>query len=128
MNLHIRVPSWAGQGESHFLTPDKAIWQGGDHVTVDLPQSLHCEPLPGDESRAAFLYGPVVLAGLTDAECTIHAPKGKPETALERANEREWGSWTNDFITVTEDRAIRFIPLYEVGYEKYAVYFRIKEE
>lgn len=128
MNLHIRIPSWAGQGKSHFYTPKQTCWQGGDHVSVDLPQSLHCERLPGDESRAALLYGPVVLAGLTDAECTIHAPKGHPEAALQRANEREWGSWMNEFLTVTEDRAIQFVPLYDVGYEKYAVYFRIKED
>lgn len=125
MNLHVRIPGWAGQGESRFVTAERKVWQNGDYHVAELPQSLHCEALPGDESRAAFLYGPVVLAGLTDAESVIHAC-GKPEDSLMRANEREWGSWTTEFITTTEDRAIRFVPLYEVGYENYAVYFRIR--
>ena len=88
--------------------------------------SVHCEPLTGDETRIAFLYGPKVLAGLTDCEQTLHAFPAHPERALRRDNEREWGNWTEEFITVTEEKAIRFIPLYDVGYENYAVYFRIK--
>ena len=80
----------------------------------------------GDSSRVAFLYGPIVLAGLVDAEYTLHADPERPELALRRDNEREWGSWTEQFSTVTEDKAIRFIPLYDVGYEHYAVYFRIR--
>ena len=49
----------------------------------------------------------------------------RPETALRRCNEREWGSWTEEFITVAEERAVYFVPLYDIGYENYAVYFRI---
>ena len=81
--------------------------------------------MTGDPDRVAFLYGPVVLAGLTDAECMLHAEREHPERALRRDNEREWGSWTEQFITVTEERAIRFIPLYDVGYERYSIYFRL---
>jgi hypothetical protein len=66
-----------------------------------------------------------VLAGLVDSERTLHVDPEKPETALERANEREWGYWTEEFQTVTEEKAIRFIPLHDVGYEPYAVYFRL---
>lgn len=125
MNLHIRIPAWAGQGASHFFTPEQTVWRTGDQLTIDLKQSISVESLPGDESRIAFLYGPIVLAGLTDSECTLHPKQGDPITILARANEREWGSWMKEFITVTEERAIRFIPLYDVGYENYSVYFRI---
>jgi len=123
--LHVRVPYWAGGGESRFVTAEKETWAPGDTFRTDLSKSLWCEPLGGDESRVAFLYGPVVLAGLTDAEITLHPDPARPEAALRRCNEREWGSWTEEFITVTEERAVSFIPLYDVGYENYAVYFRI---
>ena len=73
----------------------------------------------------AFLYGPAVLAGLTDAELTLHVDPAHPERALRRANEREWGMWTQEFLTTTEARAVRFIRLCDVGYERYAVYFRL---
>ena len=125
MNLRVRLPYWAGQGDTRFVSPEKAVWQPGDTWTIDLPKTVWCEKMAGDPSRVAFLYGPVVLAGLTDAETTLHADPGHPEKALARVNEREWGSWTEEFLTTTEDRAIPFIPLYHVGYENYAVYFRI---
>ena len=123
--LHVRMPAWASGEATKFISPDRDVWQAGDRWTVDLPQSVHCEKMCGDDSRIAFLYGPIVLAGLTDAEVTLHPDAAHPERALVRANEREWGSWTQEFLTVTEEKAIRFIPLYDVGYERYAVYFRV---
>ena len=93
--------------------------------TLELPMRVWCERLTGDPSRVAFLYGPIVLAGLTDAERTLHLDPERPEAALRRANEREWGSWTTEFLTTTEPEAISFVPLYQVGYERYCVYFRM---
>ena len=126
LRVHVRIPDWAGKGASHFETLSRESWRNGEHEVLDLPMSLRSEPLAGDPTRVAFLYGPIVLAGLTDAEQTLHAPAEHPESCLTRDNEREWGSWVNEFLTTTEERAIRFIPLYEVGYERYAVYFRVK--
>lgn len=125
LRLHVRLPYWAGQGPTRFVSPQRETWRSGDGWQIDLKQSVWCERMAGDESRLAFLYGPIVLAGLTDAETALHADPAHPERALARANEREWGAWTSEFITVTEERAIRFIPLYDVGYENYAVYFRV---
>ena len=123
--LHVRMPAWAGDGPARFVTAGREEWNRGDHFILEIPRRLRCEALGGDESRVAFLYGPVVLAGLTDSEITLHADPARPETALRRCNEREWGMWTEEFITVTEEKAVYFIPLYDVGYERYAVYFRI---
>ena len=125
MRLHVRLPYWAGQGPSRFAGPKKTMWQKGDQWSVDLPKRIWCEPMTGDQSRVAYLYGPVVLAGLVDAETTLHADPDHPEAALTRVNEREWGAWTEEFLTVTEEKAISFLPLYDVGYENYAVYFRL---
>ena len=127
LHLHVRLPYWATDEATRFVGPEQEIWQNGDSWTLELPMHIRCEPLAGDPTRVAFLYGPKVLAGLVSAECTLHVDPDHPEKALERANEREWGSWTEEFLTVTEEQAISFIPLYDVGYEPYAVYFRIRQ-
>ena len=128
LRLHVRVPYWSGAGESCFETVEKKLWQDGETWSIELPQRVWCERLTGDASRVAFLYGPVVLAGLTDSERTLHVDPDCPQRALRRENEREWGSWTTEFLTTTEPEAIHFVPLYEVGYEPYAVYFRVRHD
>ena len=125
LRLHVRVPGWAGKGESRFVAVEKDAWNDGDIWTVDLPRRVTWEKLLGDPARGAFLYGPIVLAGLVDSERTLHVDAGHPEAALRREDEREWGYWTTSFLTTTEEEAIRFVPLYEVGYERYAIYFRL---
>lgn len=125
LRLHVRVPGWAGEGESRFVNVAKDAWSDGDLWSIDLPRKLTWEPLLGDPTRGAFLYGPIALAGLVDSERTLHGDADHPETALRRENEREWGYWTTSFLTTTEPEAIRFVPLYEVGYEPYAFYFRL---
>lgn len=128
LRLFVRVPFWAQGMEKGFKLIEREVWNDGDIVTVEFPRTLWSEPLCGDDTRAAILYGPMVLAGLVDSERRLHTDPEAPHKALRRANEREWGNWTNEFITVTEDEAIRFIPLCDVGYEPYAVYFRVKDE
>ena len=124
MTLHFRRPFWVGE-KAGYHTPDKRVWQNGDTVCYELSRKLWVLPLEDDPERVAMMYGPITLAGLTNAECTLHTTH--PEQALHRANEREWCYWTQEFLTTTEDAAIRFIPLYDVGYEPYSIYFRIRE-
>ncbi len=38
-------------------------WRTGDVVELDLPKSLHTEPLPDNPSRMSLMWGPLVLAG-----------------------------------------------------------------
>ena len=38
-------------------------WADGDTVAVRMPMTLRVEPMPDDATRAAILYGPLVLAG-----------------------------------------------------------------
>ncbi len=125
LRLHVRIPAWAGRDGARVVSPEKESWSNGDSWELDLPRTVRWEKMTGDESRGAFLYGPIVLAGLVDAETVLHADPAHPERALARVNEREWGMWTEEFLTVTEEKAIPFIPLYDVGYENYAVYFRL---
>jgi DUF1680 family protein len=74
--LKVRYPSWAsgmtlsvnGRNMPVAETPGSYVtvnrtWKTGDTVSVSLPMTLHVEPLPHSTTYAAFMYGPVVLAG-----------------------------------------------------------------
>ena len=78
LRLHVRRPSWAGLGESAFVAPE-AVDGRENAWLVTWPMSIHCEPLTGDPTRTAFLYGPAVLAGLVGEERTLHADPAHPE-------------------------------------------------
>lgn len=143
MTLQIRIPWWIA-GEAQILVNGEEIWHGsdavsfvplkrtwkdGDVVRILLPKAVKACPLPDDETMTAFLYGPVVLAGLTDEERTLHVPDlSRPEQILVHDNEREWGSWKSTFRTTGQERGIRFIPLHDVGYEPYSIYFPVKSD
>lgn len=74
--IALRYPSWSGKPEvrvngrrvrvtsspSSYIVIDRR-WRPGDRIEVDYPMSLHVETTPDNPSRAAVLYGPVVLAG-----------------------------------------------------------------
>ena len=77
---------------------------------------------------AAFTYGPITLAGQTDAETMLDL-HGKPaEESIARESERQWASWTEQFKTVGQERGTRLLPLYKIGYEPYEVYFPVKNK
>ncbi|HEY8362186.1 MAG TPA: hypothetical protein VIK77_04810 [Tissierellaceae bacterium] len=97
-------------------------------MRLELPKGLYVCPLPDNPDVVAFMDGPVVLAGLCDEERILYGDKDAPETILIPDNEREWMSWLNGYRTYNQERGIRFIPLYEVGYEPYTVYFQIKKK
>ncbi len=140
--LHLRIPEWAAQeaaitinGEpcgfsgkpGDFAVIDR-VWQDQDTVGVLLSKCLRAIPLDGDEEKVAFSYGPLVLAGLCSEERTLYGDAGHPEEVLEHTNEREWGSWKETFQTKNQAASIRFIPVKDVGYEPYTLYFPLKRK
>jgi DUF1680 family protein len=74
--IHVRIPAWAADGGSvkingreleAFAQPGSYLsltreWRDGDKIEIALPMQLHTEPLPGDPTLRAALYGPLVLA------------------------------------------------------------------
>ena len=98
-----------------------------DVIHVVYNKGMTVEYLPGSESLAAFMDGPVVLAGLTNAEKTLKVEKDAPCKVLVKDNEREWAHWQNTYKTTGQEVGIRFIPLHKVGYEEYTVYFPLKK-
>jgi DUF1680 family protein len=143
-DIMIRVPKWAGGANSVTIngaavagapyTPESYLkvshaWKDGDKVEIAFPMSLWTSPLndkhPEHNSTLAFMYGPLVLAGI-DMESDIWVPKGGAEAAK-----------TNpaSFITRTSNTALTFsgmgangtsiqmIALKDVMAERYVAYF-----
>ena len=138
--LRVRVPWWHKgdvqvyvNGEKQqtamqngFLTIDRT-WHT-DELYVEFNKELSVSPLPDRPNVVAFLYGPIVLAGLSSGQTLVVSDMVHPEKMLFHDNEREWGTWRNTFLTTGQDKDIAFVPLYQVGYETYSVYFPIKED
>lgn len=159
LTLNVRIPYWATLGGSvklngkplpvfagpgSYLTLHRT-WSKGDRVEVSLPMSLHIDPLPGDETQQAVMYGPLVLAGrlgnsgLSKANTYLGyhpSPGGKPVPAPEiQARKDDQASWvepvrgqTLTFRTVGQDRTTEVVPLYKLHGERYVVYWKVNSK
>ncbi|HBE80606.1 MAG TPA: hypothetical protein DDW65_22900 [Firmicutes bacterium] len=87
--------------------------------------------MPDRPDLAAFMNGPVVLAGLYPREKALKGNRNKPETFLtpcfeyKRIHRSDRGP---QFRTVGQVETIKFIPLYEVEDEPYTLYFPIEND
>jgi DUF1680 family protein len=139
--LQLRMPWWVVEqatikldgepqavesGPSSFCTI-RRTWQDNT-VRVELPKTIEPCPLPDEPDTVAFMDGPVVLAGLCGEECTLYGDKDRPETVLTPDNEREWWFWQHGYRTRGQERGLRFVPLYEIKDEAYAVYFPVRQK
>jgi uncharacterized protein len=137
--LSIRLPWWlAGEarlsvnGEAPRLEATgssflkiRREWKD-DRLRIELPKRLASERLAGSSDTYAFMDGPDVLAGLCSEERTLYCEDpAAPEGVLVSDDEREWSRWKGSFKTRGQDPGIRFIPLREVGYEGYSIYFPV---
>ncbi len=161
--INIRIPAWAvdggsialnGQMLSAFSSPGSYLkinrtWADGDRLEVKLPMRLHTEPLLGDPTQQAVLYGPMVLAGrlgtdgLTeqmqyDADHgeTQLAPEGTPRgtmavdvKSLADIRSATWiepvAGETLTFRTVGSSNPTTLVPLCRVFGERYGVYWKV---
>ncbi len=136
--LNLRLPKWVHRAASLSINGEETdinsilengfikinrVWKNNDEVRLSLPMDVYTTPLEGAEDYVAFSYGPYALAGICSEERTLYLHGHKPEELLIHDNEREWGSWIDTFRTKFQDPGINFIPLNQVGYEKYQVYF-----
>jgi len=136
--VHIRLPWWlAGEprvvlnGEPQPSSARKAgflsIWRTweSDRLHVELPRKLVRCPLPDEPDTVAFLDGPIVLAGLCGEERALSGDRNVPESLLAPDNEREWNTWLTAYRARAQERGLRFVPLYQICDERYAVYFPV---
>jgi hypothetical protein len=139
-SVKIRIPWWvdsqptvklAGQpleaagSPSTFITL-RRTWRSGDEIYVELPKRLTTCSLPDAPEMAAFMDGPVVLAGLFDGETVLEGDMEHPETVLATVHELEWYHRRQGYRTRVPPHGTRFIPLYDVRDERYTLYFRFK--
>jgi DUF1680 family protein len=159
--IHIRIPGWTteqaevkvnGRVLEAIADPGSYLavrrnWQNGDTIAISLPMKLRQEPLPGDDSVAAALYGPLVLAadlgaGPTDeAFRVIHSgdtvPKNLPPASPLPKIAASPDSGTEEWIQVESSSELRFaaagdgtrqslIPMYRIGEQRYSVYWQMQ--
>jgi uncharacterized protein len=138
--LKFRRPWWLAAGMSIWVNGQLSSWEedgsgyacirriwGKDEIRLALPRRLSTWPLPDRPDTVAFLYGPVVLAGLVGEERMLYGDIADPTTMLTADGEREWQTWKNGWRTVDQPVGWRFKPLYEIGDEVYTVYFPVRK-
>jgi len=103
------------------------VWEQ-DEVTVRMPKGITCWPLPDEPGTVAFLDGPVVLAGLVDEEQILYGDVENPSTLIRPDHERQWSEWMPGYRTVNQPFGFRLKPVYEIGKEKYTVYFPVRKK
>jgi len=147
--LHIRIPGWVADGGlvringrelEAFAQPGSYLsltreWRDGDKIEVALPMRISSEPLAGDPTLRAALYGPLVLAANLG-----QGPDGGPlriggyDTApkdVGPAAAAPVASAKSGLIDVVSAKDLSFKgaggvavkPLYQITGEKYAVYW-----
>jgi DUF1680 family protein len=149
-SLLVRLPGWLSAEASVTIDGEKAAagdpstyarlhrpW-GHNRLRIVLPQKITPCPLPDMPDTIAFMEGPVVLAGILNSgahgrsvetveEPALYARREDPAAVLTPDNERTPSRWRIGYRTRGQAHNLRFIPLYEVRDECYAVYFPIEE-
>jgi len=160
--IHVRIPAWTtaeaavkinGRPLDAVADPGsylaiRRVWQPGDTVSIGLPMEVRQEPLRGDQSVAAALYGPLVLAadlGAAPADEACHiihsgdtVPKNMPAAAplpkvaaSSDADAKQWlqvESASNlRFTAAGEGAAYKLTPMYQIGDQRYSVYWQMQD-
>lgn len=136
--LNLRYPSWAKSGFSLAVngktiskvqrTTDGYVsidrkWKNGDKITYVLPKTITSEEALGDSNLRAYLYGPIVLATVLGDNATI--PCVVADDILDAPSIVVKTDGNLRFKTnSTKPNPIEFIPYYELGARKLAVYLQ----
>lgn len=145
--LRVRVPQWAtgrntaSVGGATVVVPPpggwleiRRAWRDGDVVDVHFPMGLWASRIQDDRPEFhdiyAWLYGPLVLAGITDTD-SFTPPEGKEAAKpagfiVRNSTGLEFEATGVDVLSLNRTRHVRLIPLFRVMDERYAVYFRTK--
>lgn len=153
--LRIRWPAWAdeitvrvngrkqkisGQPGS-YVTLDRE-WHDEDRVEIQLPMTLHSEPLPGTTNIVALLYGPIVLAGKlgTEGMPDQYADNQTAYVKLPDPAVPVFVGGMNSLLShikpmrepltfrtrnLGEPRDVVLIPFYKLNFERYSIYWNV---
>lgn len=138
--IALRLPSWvSGNAELSINGIKETVkatngwiclskeWKE-DEITVFFPSKVRLVDLPGNEEMACLMEGPIVLAGLIDADLGLKN-SANLDKALIQLNEHCYATFPwkqSSYQTQGQDKNFPVIPLYEVTDEKYTVYFTKK--
>lgn len=147
LNLNLRRPWWAtadfqilvnGQRQKTASTPGSFVslhrtWQTGDKLDVIMPMTLYLEGFVDNPNRVAILYGPLVLAGITQKNnpySVIKSDRARILDALKpvRGHPLMFNASAEVFRTsneATTENPVLFKPLMNVVEEAYSVYWDI---
>jgi DUF1680 family protein len=156
--IHVRMPSWTTaeaevkiNGRSLEAVADpgsyfalRRVWHDGDTISVHLPMQLWTEPLAGDDSIRAALYGPLALAAdlgsgppAGEGNRLIHDTFPKEIPAADPLLKVAPKSDATQCIHVESSPELRFsadgetgkfnlMPLYQIGDQRYSVYWQLR--
>ncbi len=110
----------------------RRTWHDGDTVEIELPKSLHLEPLPDNPNRVAILWGPLVLAGKIGGVVPgKHADDLKSIPVLVAAG-RPIDEWLKPVAGqpgvfrsegVGRESEVELLPFYQLHRHRYAAYW-----
>lgn len=155
LTLSLRYPEWSGKpvvkvngkkisikGKPSSYIKLRRKWKTGDKVEVTYPMQLHLAATPDDTSRAALMYGPIVLAGDLGTEgieapapfsdptvrndyytYNYHIPEGL-NTSLDKDLSKIKRTGKDLVFSTPDGRIIR--PLYDTNHTRYVVYWNVK--
>ena len=100
--------------------------EDGDVIELFLPSEIRAERLPDMPYQAAFIDGPIVLAGLTEDVDVLKGNFDNPSGFLDKVSERTYDTFVwlqNNYRTKHQQKNFKLIPLYDVKDEEYTLYF-----
>lgn len=143
ISLALRIPEWAS-GDAELSVNGKTMLmnknddklangyviipsvKNGAAIDISFVSEVKAERLPDDEGTAAFVDGPIVLAGLTADVDVIYGDFENPADFLSPVSEHTYDTYIwlqNNYRTKKQPRSIKFVPLYDVKDEAYTIYF-----
>lgn len=159
--IHIRTPGWTNSasevkinGRALEANADpgsylalRRIWKDGDTIIVSLPMELRQELLSGDDSVAAALYGPLVLAadlGRAPADESSRVlqggdpvpkklPAADPLLKAAAGPDAKTGQWVQvdskddrRFTAAGENGKHSLMPMFQISDQRYGVYWQMQ--
>ncbi|MBR6401905.1 MAG: glycoside hydrolase family 127 protein [Eubacterium sp.] len=101
-----------------------------DSIEVFFPSEVRAERLPDMPYLAAFVDGPIVLAGLTGDIDVIEGNFDNPSEFMDSVTEHAYDIFIwlqNNYRTKRQNKNFKLIPLYDVKDEEYTLYFEEKK-
>jgi DUF1680 family protein len=158
--IHVRIPSWTTaetevkiNGRTLEAVADPGsylalhrVWRDGDTISVHLPMQLWTEPLAGDDSIQAALYGPLALAAdlgsgpPPDASNRLihdtfpkEIPAVDPLPSVATKSDADASQWIHvesaadlHFRADGETAQFNLMPLYQIADQRYSVYWQLR--